>query len=82
MADNICPTYAAGTVSVVSSNNNDFYAPTITGATNTLGYINQSNYENTVGSPNNSWNNGALSNTVLPTFSNSLVDFGATGRQS
>jgi len=79
MADAICPTFAAGTISEIGVGEtlDDF---TLVTAPN--GTANQKTYKNTVGSFNHSWSNGALSNTVLPTFSTSLVDFGTTGRQS
>ena len=80
LADPICPTYAAGTVSNISagqkSTNNDSAAP---GQPN--GYQNQTACS-TVGSFNNGWENGCWSQNIQPTYSTSLLDFGHTGRQS
>ena len=79
MADAICPTFAAGTISLFGADDilND---SALAGSAN--GYQNQNAYHMTVGSFNNRWNNGCLTQSVTPTFSTSLVDFGATGRQS
>ena len=81
MADHITPTYAAGTISVVSAGNkafiNDSVAP---GQPN--GYQNQVD-DDTVGSFNSNWANGCLSQSVAPTYGSSgLLSFGSTGRQS
>ena len=80
LADPICPTYAAGTVSIISSGakatNND---SALAGQPN--GYQNQV-AGSTVGSFNNDWQNGCWSQNVQPTYSTSLLDFGHTGRQS
>ena len=82
MADAICATYAAGTLSIVSGSssknlNNDSAKP---GSPN--GYQNQ-NPSETVGSFNNDWANGDLSQSVSPTYSSSgLLSFGRTGLQS
>lgn len=77
MPDRICPTFATGTVSLVNRNNTDAaLAGSVEGTTG------KSTYHNTVGSSNFSWVNGCLTQTVTPTFSTSLVDFGNTGRQS
>lgn len=77
MADVICPTFAAGTVSLQRQFLND---NALAGGTN--GYTNQNPFFNTVGSANVAWNNECLTQSVTPTFSTSLVDFGNTGRQS
>ena len=80
LADPICPTYAAGTFSLMSggnkSTNNDSAMP---GGPN--GYQNVVACSD-VGSFNNGWQNGCWSQDVTPTFSTSLLDFGHTGRQS
>lgn len=67
MADHISPTYATGTISIISTNqvsntNNDYYFRfnTITGSTTASGYVNiVDNRE--VGSFNSDQNNGILS---------------------
>jgi hypothetical protein len=86
LADPICPTYAAGTVSVNSGSTtgdllNDSAKP---GSAN--GYIN--NWSNIaigvarVGGFNNGWTNVCNSQNITPTYSSGLVSFGNTGRQS
>lgn len=77
MADAICPTFAAGTVSQPTQVLNDC---ALAGGSN--GYTNENPYFNTVGSFNTAWNNECLTKTVTPTFSTSLVNFGSSGRQS
>ena len=80
--DPICPTYAAGSFSLVSSaksifvNLNDSAAP---GQAN--GYANTV-VSFTVGSFNSDWNNNVLTQSVQPAYSNGLLSFGATGLQS
>ena len=79
--DPICPTYAAGSISLATSTgnfayNNDSAAP---GQPN--GYAGTI-VDMTVGSFSGSWNNGCHTQTVLPTYSNGLLSFGRTGRQS
>lgn len=79
-ADAICPTFAAGTVAIISSGakatNNDGALP---GGAN--GYQNQ--YPcGTAGSFNNEWSNGCWSQNIQPTYSSGLLSFGRTGRQS
>ena len=91
-ADAICPTYAAGTI----SKNDTPYAgiatydilndcvcigSALTGGTVGFGYINQVNPW-TVGSMNNGWANGCLSQNVTPTYSSGVLSFGNTGLQS
>jgi len=80
LADAICPTYAAGTISLISggqkATNNDSAKP---GSPN--GYQNVVACSD-VGSFNNGWENGCWSQNVNPTYSSSLIDFGHTGRQS
>lgn len=69
MADSICPTSAAGTISLITgrqSSNHTTPQPYLHG----------------VSAQNNDWNNGCLTQSVAPTFSTSLLDFGNTGRQS
>lgn len=81
MADAICPTFASGTFSVISGSdvfdtNGDCALPAgVNGYTRTVPDI-------TAGSFNNGWVNKCHTQTVAPTFSSSLVDFGNTGRQS
>jgi hypothetical protein len=80
-ADPICPTFAAGSMSIVSGSgnfnlNNDSAAP---GVAN--GYVNQCP-SITVGSFNNDWNNDYLTQTKTPTYSSGLLSFGNTGLQS
>ncbi len=77
MADAICPTFAAGTISKVTQVLNDNAL-----AAGANGYTNENPFFNTVGAFNTAWNNECLTQTVAPTFSTSLVDFGNTGRQS
>lgn len=77
MADRICPTHAAGTISLVTQVLNDGASATVA-----EGSVNKNGYYQTVGSSNFRWTNGCLTQTVTPTFSTSLVDFGNTGRQS
>ena len=81
MPDAICPTFASGTFSVISGNDaNDILVDkALAGQAN--GYASQLPCE-TAGSFNNGWANGCLTQSVGPTFSTSLVDFGNTGRQS
>ena len=81
LADNICPTYAAGTLSKISGGTtgdtlNDSAAP---GQTN--GYANSIN-DITVGSFNSAWTNGDLSQNFQPVYRNGLLSFGNTGLQS
>ena len=77
MSDAICPTYSAGTTSTWSmSFLND---AVVKGQPN--GYVNET-ASMTVGSFNNGWGNGCLSQNVAPTYTTSLLDFGRTGRQS
>jgi len=81
MPDNICPTYAAGTVSLVRRVLND--CATSTAASSSTGYFVKNPFFGTVGSFNNAWNNECLTQTVSPTFSSSgLNSFGRTGQQS
>jgi hypothetical protein len=81
MSDPICATYAAGTISLATGSpingfNNDSVAP---GQPN--GYINS--FPNlTVGSFNNAWTNGDLTQSVQPVYRNGLLSFGNTGLQS
>ena len=81
LADPICPTYAAGTLSITSSGskalNNDSAGP----AGNPNGYVNQIN-DATVGSYNNNWTNGYHTQSKNPTYSTGLLSFGRTGSQS
>ncbi len=92
-ADQIMPTYAAGTL---AKNDTPYVTgiatfdilndcvcvnTAITGSSVAMGYINQVN-PYTVGSVNNGWANGCLSQNVTPTWSASLLDAGHTGRQS
>lgn len=77
MADAICPTFAAGTISLVTDILDD---KAVAGSGN--GYSGQNPYFNTAGSFNTAWNNECLTQSVTPTFSTSLVDFGTNGRQS
>lgn len=80
-ADPICPTFAAGSISVNSTSgnfniNNDSAAP---GGAN--GYVNQVP-NSTAGSFNYGWANGDLTKSVQPNYSNGLLSFGNTGLQS
>ena len=80
-ADPICPTFSSGYLSIQSTSNfsdlnNDSANP---GSAN--GYQNQEPGI-TVGSFNNDWNNGCLTQSVTPTYSSGLLSFGNTGRQS
>ena len=80
-ADPICPTFAAGTFSVISKAGvantiNDCVAP---GGAN--GYVNQLP-STTAGSFNNDWGNNVLTQSVTPTYSSGLLSFGNTGLQS
>ncbi len=77
MPDVICPTFAAGTLSLNTRVNNDAAL-----AGQAHGSSNKNPFFNTVGSHNTAWNNECLTQSVTPTFSTSLVDFGNTGRQS
>lgn len=81
MPDSICPTFGAGTMSIVSDGDAfDLLADKVS-ATGLNGYTNQ--YPSrSAGSFNFGWANGCLVQSVTPTFSTSLVDFGTTGRQS
>ena len=82
--DPICPTYSAGSNALVTSKPvgavgeflNDSAAP---GQPN--GYANAIN-NTTVGSFHSDWNNGDLTQSVQPKYSNGLLSFGATGLQS
>ena len=79
--DPTCPTYAAGTVSLMNgasflSNNNDCVQP---GQPN--GYYNTFPGM-TVGSFNAGWTNWDLNQTVQPVYRNGLNSFGNTGLQS
>jgi hypothetical protein len=82
-ADPICPTYAAGTCSLITAKGsasgefNDDCARK--GQPN--GYYN-SVASTTVGSFNNDWQNGCWSQNVVPTYSSCLLRFGIEGRQS
>ena len=81
LADAICPTFAAGSFSKISGGTtgdilNDSAAP---GQAN--GYANSIN-DITVGSFNNTWTNGDLSQNVQPVYRNGLLSFGNTGLQS
>ena len=87
--DPICPTYAAGTFAKMSTNGggdilNDYYSQntSITGSTQSNGYINEFSYSRTVGAFNNDWNNSYLTQSVTPTYSSGLLSFGNTGLQS
>lgn len=83
-ADPICPTFAAGTNALLTGKggnaggefNNDC---ALKGQPN--GYYN-SFPSTTVGSFNNDWSNGCWTQSVQPTYSNGLLSFGNTGRQS
>ena len=89
MSDQICPTYAAGTISLSSTGNasdinKDYYSQftTITGSTVQNGYVNVYSHWS-VGAQNNAWNNDVLTQSVVPTYgSGGLVSFGNTGLQS
>lgn len=88
MSDQICPTFAAGAMSVISGGGvgdflNDCYsqATVITGGTQACGYLN-SIPSTTVGSFNNDWTNGYLTQSKTPTYSSGLLSFGNTGLQS
>ena len=80
--DPICPTFAAGSFSLVSnaksifSNLNDSAAPGVAnGYANTIIGL-------TVGSFNSDWNNNVLTQSIQPAYSNGLLSFGNTGLQS
>ena len=78
LADPICPTYAAGTLSTTygaKALNNDSAGPGANGYLNTLN-------DDTVGSYNNTWTNGVNTQSILPTYSAGLLSFGHTGLQS
>lgn len=81
MPDSICPTFASGTFSLISGSlpldlvNDQVSATGANGYTNTIPDI-------TAGSFNHGWTNKCNTQSVTPTFSSSLVDFGNTGRQS
>lgn len=80
-SDPSCPTYAAGTISLMNGaailmNNNDSAAPgQPNGYTGTFPAL-------TVGSFNAAWANGDLTQTVQPVYRNGLLSFGNTGLQS
>lgn len=83
LKDPICPTYAAGTVSLMSKA--DFSDRLLDGAgSGANGYLaNTEQASVTVGSFNCDWNNDCWSQSVLPTYgSGGLLSFGNTGRQS
>ena len=94
LADPICPTYGAATLSLMSgtitqaniTNQTGDFLNDAASKTGANGYVN--NYSNLtagvarVGGFNNAWMNGCLSQNVTPTYSASLLDFGHTGRQS
>lgn len=79
--DPICPTYAAGTLSLMNAsailmNNNDCAQPgQPNGYANTFPTL-------TVGSFNAGWINGDLTQTVQPVYRNGIMSFGNTGLQS
>ena len=80
-ADPICPTYAAGTLSLWTNRqgsgfNNDAACP---GQPN--GYIN-TQVSLTVGSFNSDWTNSYLTQSKQPVYRNGLLSFGNTGLQS
>ncbi len=77
MADPICPTFASGTISLQTQILND---KAVAGGAN--GYSGENPYFNTVGSFNNAWNNECLTQSITPTYSSSLLQFGSTGHQS
>ena len=81
LADPICPTYAAGSISLISGIGTGDILNDCALAGQPNGY-NNSITGNTVGSFNNGWENGCYTQSVTPTFSTSLLDFGHTGRQS
>jgi hypothetical protein len=81
LKDPICPTYAAGSISIMSGTgtgdvlNDSALAGQPNGYNNTITGF-------TVGSFNNGWENGCWSQNVVPTYSSSLIRFGLEGRQS
>lgn len=81
LADPICPTYAAGSFSKVSLNANTNLNNDSASASGANGYANTV-AGSTVGSFNNDWTNGDLTQSVTPTYSSSLIQFGNTGLQS
>ena len=81
MPDPICPTFAAGTFSIISDGGVFNTLADSVSATGVNGYTTQAPCE-TVGSFNTFWTNGCHTQTVQPTFSTTLLSFGATGRQS
>lgn len=82
MADSICPTFSAGTLSVISTGTGGDVLNDSALAGQPNGTANQNTVTKTVGSFNYKWNNGCLSQNVQPVFRTSLVKFGDTGRQS
>ena len=82
MADPICPTYAAGTYSVMSSNSGGDILNDSASGSGSNGYTNEYVYSRTVGAFNNEWANSVLSKNITPTYTTSLLQFGNTGLQS
>ena len=81
-ADPICPTYAAGTVSLTSGGG---FSDRLTDAAGpgANGYLTNTELaSSTVGGFNNDWANDCHSQSVQPTYSSGLLSFGRTGRQS
>ena len=80
--DAICPTFAAGTISIISNNSvvaSHSDSALAGGANGVTGQFPSS----TAGSFNNEWANGVLTQSVAPTFSSGgLNTFGRTGLQS
>ena len=94
LADSICPTYGAATISLMSgtitqaniTNQTGDFLNDAASKTGANGYTN--NFSNItagvarVGGFNNAWVNGCLSQNVTPVYNNGLLSFGETGRQS
>ena len=81
-ADPICPTYAAGTMSKVSTGDFSDILKDAAG-TGANGYVTNTQVPSSrAGSFNHDWNNDCHSQNVTPTYSAGLLSFGNTGRQS
>ena len=85
-ADHITPTYAAGTLSIISGTLTGDLLNDSVSSSGANGYTN--NFDgysvgiSRVGGYNSAWTNGCLSKSITPTYTSSLIQFGTTGRQS
>lgn len=82
MSDPICPTFAAGTMSLENSGNSVLSTNADSAAPDQPNGYTGTYPDSTVGSFNNGWTNGYLTQTKQPVFRNGLLSFGNTGLQS